>query len=33
MSELARLHLAQRVPFGVHAVWLDTTDLASIGAA
>jgi Retinal pigment epithelial membrane protein len=32
MTELARLHLPQRVPFGVHATWLATTDLASIGA-
>jgi hypothetical protein len=33
MTELARLNLPQRVPFGVHATWLDTTDLASIGTA
>jgi carotenoid cleavage dioxygenase-like enzyme len=33
MTELARLHLPQRVPFGIHATWLDTTDLASIAVA
>jgi carotenoid cleavage dioxygenase len=30
MTELARLHLPQRVPFGVHATWLDRDDLANI---
>ncbi len=34
MQEVARLHLPQRVPFGVHACWLDTGRLdvmASLG--
>ena len=30
MHEVARLHLPQRVPFGVHACWLDTDKLATI---
>jgi carotenoid cleavage dioxygenase len=30
MSELARLHLPQRVPFGVHACWLDEACLAGL---
>lgn len=30
MTELARLHLPQRVPFGVHATWLTTNDIASL---
>jgi carotenoid cleavage dioxygenase-like enzyme len=32
MQEVARLHLPQRVPFGVHACWLDTTMLETIAA-
>lgn len=31
MTELARLHLPQRVPFGVHATWLTTEDVAGLG--
>jgi carotenoid cleavage dioxygenase-like enzyme len=31
MKELARLHLPQRVPFGVHACWLDETKLSKLG--
>ncbi|MCW2870035.1 MAG: carotenoid cleavage dioxygenase [Streptomyces oryziradicis] len=31
MTEVARLHLPQRVPFGVHACWLDQDDLGSLG--
>lgn len=30
MTELARIHLPQRVPFGVHAVWLAQDDLAAV---
>ncbi|MET0594304.1 MAG: carotenoid oxygenase family protein [Polyangiaceae bacterium] len=30
MTELARVHLPQRVPFGVHATWLDNADIASL---
>jgi carotenoid cleavage dioxygenase len=30
MSEMARLHIPHRVPFGVHACWLDDTKLASL---
>jgi carotenoid cleavage dioxygenase len=33
MVEVARLHLPQRVPFGVHATWLDRDDLAAIEAS
>ena len=32
MKELARLHLPQRVPFGVHACWLDETKLRASSA-
>jgi len=32
MHEVARLHLPQRVPFGVHACWLDTPKLETIAA-
>lgn len=31
MTELARLHLPQRVPFGVHSCWLDESKVASLG--
>ncbi|MEP1469651.1 MAG: carotenoid oxygenase family protein [Halieaceae bacterium] len=30
MEELARLHLPQRVPYGVHACWLDDDKVASL---
>jgi carotenoid cleavage dioxygenase len=30
MTELARLHLPQRVPFGVHACWLDEIKLKAL---
>jgi hypothetical protein len=30
MEELARLRLPQRVPFGVHACWLDENMLAAL---
>ena len=30
MTELARLHLPQRVPFGVHSCWLDQDKLAAL---
>jgi carotenoid cleavage dioxygenase-like enzyme len=30
---VTRLHLPQRVPFGVHATWLDRDDLAAIAAS
>ena len=30
MKELARLHLPQRVPFGVHACWLDEQMLGEL---
>ena len=30
MTELARLHLPQRVPFGVHATWLTTEEVATL---
>jgi carotenoid cleavage dioxygenase-like enzyme len=33
MQEVARLHLPQRVPFGVHACWLDIPKLDTIAAA
>jgi carotenoid cleavage dioxygenase len=33
MREVARLHLPQRVPFGVHATWLDGDDLAEVEAS
>ena len=33
MTETARLHLPQRVPFGVHASWLDRDDLAALGVS
>lgn len=33
MMELARLHLPQRVPFGVHATWLNRDDLDDIEAS
>jgi carotenoid cleavage dioxygenase len=32
MQEVARLHLPRRVPFGVHACWLDTNKLQTIAA-
>ena len=32
MTELARLHLPQRVPFGVHACWLNNDKLQSLKA-
>jgi carotenoid cleavage dioxygenase len=30
MEEVARLHLPQRVPFGVHACWLDIDKLENV---
>ena len=30
MTERARLHLPPRVPFGVHACWLNRDDLADL---
>jgi carotenoid cleavage dioxygenase len=30
MREVARLHLPSRVPFGVHACWLDEEKLAKL---
>jgi carotenoid cleavage dioxygenase len=33
MAEVTRLHLPQRVPFGVHATWLDRADLSALGVA
>jgi len=30
MTELARLHLPRRVPFGVHATWLTTEEITSL---
>jgi len=30
MTELARLHLPQRVPFGVHATWLDSAEITAL---
>jgi carotenoid cleavage dioxygenase len=33
MQEVARLHLPQRVPFGVHACWLDNAKLEKIASA
>ncbi|KAL5370720.1 hypothetical protein DPSP01_014694 [Paraphaeosphaeria sporulosa] len=30
MKEVARLHLPQRVPFGVHATWLSSNEAASL---
>ena len=30
MQELARLHLPQRVPFGVHSCWLDSNTIAQL---
>ena len=30
MEELAKLHLPQRVPYGVHACWLDDSKVASL---
>ena len=32
MEEVARVHLPTRVPFGVHACWLDNAKLARIAA-
>jgi carotenoid cleavage dioxygenase-like enzyme len=32
MDEIARLHLPQRVPFGVHACWIDEGKLATLAA-
>ncbi|KAF2023678.1 RPE65-domain-containing protein [Setomelanomma holmii] len=29
-QEIARLHLSQRVPFGVHAAWLSSEEVASL---
>jgi carotenoid cleavage dioxygenase-like enzyme len=31
MTELARLHIPQRVPFGVHSCWLNPEQVASLG--
>lgn len=33
MTEVCRLHLPARVPFGVHACWLDPAKLAAMAAA
>ena len=30
MTELARLHLPQRVPFGVHACWLTSEEVGGL---
>ncbi len=30
MKELARLHLPQRVPFGVHSCWLDKNTISQL---
>jgi carotenoid cleavage dioxygenase-like enzyme len=30
MKEIARLHLPQRVPFGVHACWIDEKRLRDL---
>ena len=30
MEEVARLHLPQRVPFGVHSCWLNQSAVASL---
>jgi carotenoid cleavage dioxygenase len=30
MREVARLHLPTRVPFGVHACWLDEEKLSAL---
>ena len=30
MTELARLHLPQRVPFGVHACWLNPQEIEGL---
>jgi len=30
MQEMARLHLPQRVPFGVHSCWLNQEKVASL---
>jgi carotenoid cleavage dioxygenase len=30
MEAIARLHLPGRVPFGVHATWLDEAQLAAL---
>ena len=30
MDEVARLHLPQRVPFGVHSCWLDQSKVAAL---
>lgn len=30
MTELARLHLPQRVPFGVHATWLTSEEVSNL---
>ena len=30
MKEVARLHLPQRVPFGVHSCWLNQEQVASL---
>jgi carotenoid 9,10(9',10')-cleavage dioxygenase 1 len=30
MTEVARLHLPQRVPFGVHSCWLNQEQVASL---
>jgi len=32
MKEIARLHLPQRVPFGVHACWIDEEKLRELVA-
>jgi hypothetical protein len=32
MSELARLHLPARVPFGVHGCWLDAAQIDRIAS-
>ncbi|ARN76360.1 hypothetical protein BST96_09860 [Oceanicoccus sagamiensis] len=31
MEELAKLHISQRVPYGVHACWLDENKISTLG--
>ena len=31
MEELAKLHIPQRVPYGVHACWLDENKISTLG--
>jgi hypothetical protein len=31
MTEVARIRLPSRVPYGVHACWLDASKIASLG--